>query len=305
MDLRGIDLNLLVSLDILLQERNVTKAAERLHLSQPALSAQLARLRQLLDDPLLVPSGTGRGMIPTAHALELMHPLRSVLEAMEAVVSRRPRFDPMASARSFAIGASDSATTLIGIRLVERLKTAAGPGIRLAFQTPEKSRLADQLESGELDMLITSDHTIPPGMSSHKLFTEHFVMAQRKGHPRGTAPLDLDAYCGLRHLLVSLSGGGFTGVMDEALAKLGRERTVALSVQQFTLAPAILQSTDYVSTLPSRCVGCFADRLDAFELPFASPQFALLLAWHPRNDSDPGNQWLRGHLLEVACEELG
>lgn len=149
-DLRRIDLNLLVSLDALLAECNVTRAAERLHLSQPALSAQLAKLRQIFGDPLLLPAETGRGMTPTARALALAAPLSSALKDLEAVVCHQPSFDPFTDVRTFQVAANDNAMTVIGLPLIEKLSAHAGPGVRIAFRTPEVALIAGQMERGEV-----------------------------------------------------------------------------------------------------------------------------------------------------------
>ncbi|MFL9949690.1 LysR family transcriptional regulator [Paraburkholderia agricolaris] len=239
-DLRGIDLNLLVSLDALLTESNVTRAAERLHLTQPAVSTQLARLRQIFGDPLLLPAETGRGMTRTARALELMTPLHAALKNLEAVVRHQSAFDPLSDTRRFAIAAHDNATAVLGMRLMERLPALAGPRVRVAFVMGDQPITASRLENGEIDLLLGSDRMIPPSMKARKLYDEHFVFVQRKGHPRGAASLDLDTYCTLDHVLVSTSGGSFHGFMDEHLDELGRERHVALSVQHFTLVPELL-----------------------------------------------------------------
>ncbi|MFM0249627.1 LysR family transcriptional regulator [Paraburkholderia sediminicola] len=301
-DLRDIDLNLLVSLDALLAESNVTRAAERLHLTQPAVSTQLARLRQIFGDPLLLPAETGRGMTRTARALELMAPLHAALKNLEAVVRHQPAFDPLTDTRRFVIAAHDNATVVLGMRLMERLPTSAGPGVRVAFVIGDQPTAASRLESGEIDLLLGSDRMIPPSMKARKLYDEHFVFVQRKGHPRGTAPLDLDAYCALDHVLVSTSGGSFHGFMDEHLDELGRERRVALSVQHFTLVPELLSKTDYVSTLPSRFAARYVDQLDIFALPFDARGFTLYAAWHPRNQADPALVWLRETLAELAAQ---
>jgi DNA-binding transcriptional LysR family regulator len=301
MDLRSLDLNLLVSLEALLEERNVTRAADRLHLSQPALSAQLSRLRTFFKDPLLVPAETGRGMVATARALQLQAPLRALVADLRALLTAQPAFDPWSDTRTFAIAGSDNGTALAGLPLMHALKTEAGPGIHVSFRTADASRIAEQMERGEVDLLIGSERMVPPAMKAIKLVDERFVMAQRKGHPRGRRRPTLDSYCDkLQHVLVSTSGGSFEGSMDEQLKRLGRRRNVVLSVQQFMLAPAILQETDYVCTLPSRLVARYAHVLDAFELPFKAKGFALYLAWHPRHQSDAAHAWLRELMRRCA-----
>ena len=300
-DLRGIDLNLLVSLDALLAESNVTRAAQRLHLTQPAVSTQLARLRQIFGDPLLIPAETGRGMTRSTRALELMEPLHLALKNLEAVVRHQPSFDPHTDHRSFVIAANDNATAVLGQRLMEQLPTLAGPGVRIAFVVADQPSMATRLERGEIDLLLGSERMVPASMKARKLFDEHFVVVQRKGHPRGTAPLDLDTYCALDHVLVSTSGGSFHGFMDEHLDTLGRERRVVLSVQHFTLVPELLARTDYVSTLPARFAERYRERLDIFELPFEARGFTLFAAWPPRNQADPAHVWLRDTLAAIAA----
>ena len=300
LDMKGVDLNLLVSLDVLIEEANVTRAAAQLGVSQPGLSAQLARLRDLFGDPLLVPSESGRGMLPTSRALELKGPLHAALKDLETVVRHPPRFDPKVDSRTFAIAASDNATIVLGLPLMERLRDEAGSGVRIAFQAARSDVVATQLERGEVDILIGSERMVPPAMKARKLIDEMYVMVQRRGHPRGTAPLDLDSYCSLQHVLVSTSGGSLTGFIDEQMEKFGRERQVVLSVHQFILAPMIVETTDYVSTLPKRLAQRFADRLDMFELPFKAEGFKLFAAWHPRVQADPANAWLRRELIEIA-----
>lgn len=302
MDLRRLDLNLLVSLDALLAECNVTRAAARLHISQPALSAQLARLRSLLGDPLLIPAENGRGMVATARGLALQAPLGSLLKDLESLVLRPPDFDPASAERSFTIASNDNGTIAAGLPLMARLQAEAGPGIRLAFVYPDAGRIAAQMESGEVDLLIGSERMVPPAMKATRLLTERFIMAQRTGHPRGTQAPTLDEYCALEHILVSTSGGSFHGFMDEHLEHLGRRRRVALSLQQFNLVPTILRETDYVSTLPSRLVMRHADTLDACPLPFEAEGFTLYLAWHPRNHADPALSWLRALISRAVAD---
>jgi DNA-binding transcriptional LysR family regulator len=300
-DFKGADLSLLVSLDALIDEANVTRAAARLNLSQPALSAQLARLRDLFRDPLLVPSRTGRGMIPTARALELRIPLHVALKQLETVIKRPPAFNPLTADRSFAIAASDNATVVLGAGLIEHVQRVAGPGVRVSFRTPSVDLIAAQLERGEVDLLIGSERMVPDDMKTLWLVDERYLMAQRKGHPRGKKRLDLKTYCGLSHVLVSTSGGSFRGDIDEQLERIGRRRKVVLSIHQFILAPMFLRITDYVATLPARFLDRFADELDTFELPFKARGFTLSAAWHPRNQADPGHIWLRKQVSAVSA----
>lgn len=301
-DMRDIDLNLLVSLDALLEEANVTRAAERLHLTQPALSTLLARLRRVFGDPLLIPSPSGRGMTRSARAMELMSPLRDVLAQLETVVRRQPTFDPYTDTRRFTVAASDQAIAVLGFQLMQSWAEHAGPGVQLAFVVAEQSTSLERFERGEIDLLIGSERMVPAWTKARKLYDERFIFVQRKGHPRGLAPVDLDSYCSLGHVLVSTSGGSFFGFMDEHLQSLGRARRVVLSVQHFTLVPELLARTDYVATLPSRLVTRYRDMLDVFELPFEARGFSMFAAWHPRNQADPGSVWLREKLAQIAAD---
>lgn len=299
-NLKGADLNLLVSLEALIDERNVTRAAARLNISQPALSAQLARLRHLFNDPLLVPARSGRGMIPTERALEIRPPLRVALGELERLIKCPRGFDPKTVDRTFAIAATDNATVILGIDFIERMQDVAGPGLRTSFRTPNPELSGDLLERGEVDLVIGSMRTVPRGMKTQKLFDDRYLMAQRKGHPRGKRPLTLQSYCGLSHILVSTTGGSFQGDIDLQLEKIGRRRGVVLSLHQFNLVPLFLKSSDYVATLPARFVARYADQLDLFDLPFKAEGYRLLAAWHPRNHTDPGHLWLRNELYNVA-----
>jgi DNA-binding transcriptional LysR family regulator len=292
-DFSSVDLNLLASLDVLLTESNVTRAASKLHISQPALSAQLARLRQLFNDPLLIPAESGRGMIATARALALRGPLRSALADLGSVIHSTPSFDPFSQTRTFQIAIGDNATTLVGLPLIEALGNSAGPGVQLAFSMSNPDDLAAHLEEGEIDLLIDGERVIPGNAKMRVLLNQPFVMAQRKGHPRGTGVLDLDTYCSMRHVVASPMRGDVHGYMDDYLEQLGRRRNVAVSVPQFGMVAEILRTSDYVSTLPKGLLSRFADLVDTFDLPFRTAPFTVAMAWHPRNHADPALKWLR------------
>lgn len=180
MDLARIDLNLLVSLDVPLAECNVTRAATRLHISQPALTAQLARLRELFGAPLLVPSPKGRGMTPTARALALQGPLRAALKMPGAVVQSELSFAPARDERTFRIAVGDNATGAIGAPLAAQLASHAGERGRVAFSMAAAEEIARLMEEGKFDLLINSERTVPAELQTQVLRREAFVMAQRK-----------------------------------------------------------------------------------------------------------------------------
>jgi DNA-binding transcriptional LysR family regulator len=300
MDMNGHNLPLLASLSVLLSERNVTRAAERLGISQPALSAQLARLRDVFGDQLLTPAASGKGMVLTPRGLALKEPLREALQRLEDVVKKPPSFDPKKSERTFSIGANDNASAIIAARLSQKLRHGGAAQVRLAFRAVDFSRLSDQLETGEIDIALISRKALPGGMPHQPLLDERFMMAQRKRHPRGARRLSLREYASLEHVIVSGDGGGFRSFVDDILDEKGLTRRVALSVQYYSIVPMILQSTNFVCTLPARFLARYASTLASFELPFDAGRFSLYATWHARFDNDPGHAWLRRQLASSA-----
>ncbi|WP_166301776.1 MULTISPECIES: LysR family transcriptional regulator [unclassified Bradyrhizobium] len=300
MDMNAHTLPLLVSLSVMLDERNVTRAAARLGLSQPALSAQLARLRDVFGDQLLTPAASGKGMVLTPCAIKLREPLRDALRRLDDVVRTPPVFEPKSSQRTFAIGANDNASAMLGGRLVQRMRRSGAATTRLAFRAVDPARLAGQLEAGEIDIALVSKNALPNGMPHKPLLEERFMMAQRKAHPRGSRRPSLKEYASLEHVIVSGDGGGFRGFVDDILAARGLTRRVGVSVQYYSVVPVILQSTDFVCTLPARFLARYSNVLTATALPFDAGHFSLYATWHARFDNDPGHVWLRNLLTDCA-----
>lgn len=298
MSYADMDGALLLALKTLLEERNVTRAAAHLGITQPALSGRLARLREIFGDPLFVPAANGRGVVPTPRAEALEQELAHVLDGLKRLVDREPDFEPATTKRTFVVAMQDTPSTVLASGLGARVVRAAPHG-RLAIVHPPADAL-DRLEEGRIDLLVTSPDGLPGDLLQRSLWEDGFRTAQRKHHPRGTAPLDLDTYCALDHLVVSSQGGGFAGVTDDALLAIGRSRNVAVSVQSYALAPLIVGSTDCLCTLPTRFLAQFEDRLDLFEPPIKLPGLRLVLVWHPRSAKDSGHQWLR-HQLYLAA----
>ena len=297
MDIRKLDLNLLVALEALLAERNVTKAAKRLSLSQPAVSAQLARLRDVFADPLLVP--TQRGMTPTQRALDLEAPLREALEHVRRVVGERQNFDPGKATQTFAVAASDYVQYALLAPLSLSLRAEA-PGLRFAWRALDLPALARQMETGEIDMAVLTHGAAPEHLRTRKLFDERYVAIARKGHPRVKRKLDLDTFCALEHAVVSPLGGGFAGEADVALAAHKRTRRVVLSVPNFLILPEIVIRSDLIALVPKRMVPGGDDRLRELEPPIAVPGFTMALAWHNRTHANAAQAWFRARLA-AAC----
>jgi DNA-binding transcriptional LysR family regulator len=299
-DINGHDLPLLASLRTMLEEKNVTRAAARLGISQPALSAQLARLRDVFGDQLLTPSVSGKGMVLTPRGAALREPLRLAMQKLEDVVNMPPTFDPANSYRTFTIGANDNATAIVGSRLISRLQRNGASQIRLAFRSVDYAKLSSQLESGEIHVGLVSKRAVPNNMPNQALLEEQFMMAQRRDHPRGSKRPSLEEYIKLDHVIVSGDGGGFHGFVDDILAESQLTRRVALSVQHYSVVPLLLKSTDFVCTLPRQFLGCYADELLAMPLPFDTKPFTLHATWHARFEGDPAHRWLREQIQNCA-----
>lgn len=298
MDRLPTDLSLLPALHALLDECNVTRAAERLGISQPALSAQLARLRRDLGDPLLMPAANGRGMVKTARGAELALPLAGALGSLRDVLTPPAAFDPAHSCRLFIVAMNDNAAIMLGGGLARAVQSA-GTGMRLAIVQPGPDAEA-RLEAGSLDLLLGSDRNVASTLIRRPLLRETFATAVRQGHPRGEVPLDLDEFCALDHIIVSATGRGFDGPVDRALAETGRRRRVAVSVQSYAVVPTLLAQTDLACTLPRRFLQRFATELRILEPQLMLPEYILSAIFHARAKADAGHLWLRAQLAEVA-----
>ncbi|MFM0172499.1 LysR family transcriptional regulator [Paraburkholderia sediminicola] len=295
-NLRRLDLNLLVTLDVLLSEHNVTRAAQRLNFSQPSVSVHLAKLREVLGDPLLLPGP--RGMRPTARAEALREPLREALEALERAVAPARPFDPAEATQSWHIAATDYVESTIILPALAGLRAAA-PGTRLAVVELVPPRIARQAEQGEIDLGFHTSEGAPEGLRHRVLFAEQYVLVGRAGHPRLKRRPTLAQFCKLEHVIVSPDGGGFAGVTDEVLAKAGMTRRVVLSVPHFLFMLSALASTDLVGMLPARLVrGNSALRV--VEPPLEVPGYEIAMLWHERSHRDPAHQWLREYIANSA-----
>ncbi len=290
MDISKLDLNLLHSLDVLLEEASVTGAARRLGISQPAMSAQLARLRRLFGDPLLVPSG--RKMVPTVRAEGLRFPLRAQLQDLQVLVRAQTAFAPETTTDTIRLGGTDYAHAVLSEDLICHLRANA-PSLRLALMPFVSGRAAQDLESGRMEAAIVTSFVQLDEAKSISLLHEDFVFVQRAGHPRGTKPLDVQEFCDLDHILVSPEGGGFTGQVDAALKTRGLARTVCVSLPSFLLALPLIERSDLVTVLPARLAQRYGHRLEIFPLPFALEGFDLRLVWHVRRHHDPAHIWFR------------
>ncbi|MFC2998176.1 LysR family transcriptional regulator [Acinetobacter sichuanensis] len=300
MDIKRSEMSLMISLDTLLEEKNVTRAAKRLYLSQPALSAQLARLRQIFQDPLLVPSETGKGMIATKKAIELQPKLHLALQELQKAISFSIPFDPLQSNRHFVLAMNDSLLTIVGIGIIQKIFQTFAPNIRLSFiPVPEKQELLNRMEKGEIDLSIGLHDNIPVALHSRHLLSDYFQVAARIGHPQlNSNVITLQDYCQAYHVIFSKTGI-LQSSIDFALQKQGLQRNVITSVFSYNQIPLILLDTDSIATLPSRFLQRYQNILKVFEVPFELPRFDLAMAWHANMQEDPAHQWLRNLLYQV------
>lgn len=298
MDTKGIDLNLLVTLEALLVEQNVTKAANRLHLSQPAVSAQLSRLRDLFDDTLLIPAQ--RGMTPTAKALELLDPLRHALDQVRAALAEHRHFNPGNAKLTVAIACTDYLQAVVARPLAVALRKRA-PGVRIALRHLDQQQLEAQMIRGDVDLALMTPEQGPGGLRARRLFDERYVLIGRKRHPGLRRGLTVEEFARLDHVIVSLRGGDFTTPVDDGLAALGYQRNVALSAASFLIVPEIVSHSDFVALVPERLVRDRYDELKIVECPFPVPGFTVSMLWHERNHGHNGQRWVR----EIVMEMMG
>lgn len=291
------DLNLLVTLDVLLSEGSVAAAAKRLRLSPSAMSRQLARLREVTGDPLLVRAG--RGLVPTPRAIELAPRAAALVREAEEMLRPAQRLDLAGLVRQFTLRVTDGFLENFGPALIARVEAQA-PGIRLRFMQ-KTDRDSTPLRDGSVDLetgVVGRHHG--PELMTQALFRDRFVAVVRPGHSLADGIVTPQRYAAARHVLVSRKGAERTHV-DEVLATLGLTRAIATVVGSFSAALTLAAATDLVATVPERHTGTLRDRLITFSLPFAPPEITVSLLWHPRHDADLAHRWLRGCVRETCA----
>lgn len=292
------NLNLLVTLDVLLETRSVTRAAERLGVTVSAVSHGLRALRESFDDPLFV--RTRAGLEPTPRALGLAGPLRQGLRTLDQTLEDDPRFDPATSARTFTLATTDYVGTILGGPLVRAVAEAA-PGVTLDIRSVPDAEVEGQLARSEADVAICPPAPFLGGLKRRRFLDDGFSCLVREGHPRVGKRLTLATYVALQHALISPQGSG-TGVVDSLLAERGLSRHVALRVQSFVTAPLVVAESDLVLTAPTLLARTFARHAGVRVLtpPLPIPRFTVYLFWHERVERDPAHAWLRARLVEAA-----
>lgn len=295
-----IDLNLLATLEVLLAEQNVTKAADQLNLSQPAVSAQLARLRDLFDDPLLLP--TRRGLIPTAKAIELAPQLRDALDGVRGVLQTHQDFDPSKAELTVSIGCSDYLQAAVIMPLVLALRQTA-PGVRVAVRHLAPELVEQQLANREVDLVIDLPERAAPHLRTCLLFDESYVLIGRRDHPRLKSGMTINEYVELEHVVVSKRGGYFKTPVDNALSTLGYRRNVVMSAASFLLLPEIVSNSDLVALVPRRLLLRHSENFMMVDLPWLGEQFKINLIWHERCHRHAGHDWIRNFIRSLVGDE--
>ena len=297
MNPRQFDLNLLVALDVLLQERNVTRAAERLFLSQPAMSGILSRLRHSFGDELLV--RVGRNLEPTDFALGIAERVHLCLLELEGLLEDTRPFDHSTDQRAFRLGASDYSALLLFGPVMQRLLKVA-PNISVNFLRLDLTA-AERLNTGEIDFAVFPAE-IESGLPSTPLFDDTWVCAASADHPTLGEQLSIDEFLSYPHMSFNISDPGHVSVADEHLARCGHKRKIVASTESFTAAPFLLSGTPLLTILPRRLGERMRVAADVriFELPFDVPPLREKLVWNPRFTASPGHAWMRAQLVELA-----
>lgn len=296
-NLRSVDLNLLVFFDALMTERHVTRAAEKVAISQPAMSNALSRLRLVFRDELFV--RTAKGMEPTPRAVELGMRVRAILQQTTRLMTSDVQFDPSTSEREFSARMSDLVGILILPRLMARLRTE-GPGISLDTVHLSPEHTIDALETDRLDIAVSMELEHTSAIRSETLLNDRMVCVLGKNHPLVAGRLTLKQFLSYPHLRVSMSPTDIRFV-DRVLASKGQERKIALNVTHWLLVPKILEETDLLAVMSERAAQRISEPGTVIRpLPFATPNFSWQLYWHRRYEHSRAHQWLRTQFHEVA-----
>jgi DNA-binding transcriptional LysR family regulator len=291
------DLNLLVTLDVLLAEGSVARAAKRLRLSPSAMSRALARLRETTGDPLLVRAG--RGLVPTRRALELRERVGQLVKDGQAVLRPVDTLNLEQLVRTFTLRSSEGFVESFGPTLIARINKEA-PGVRLRFmQKPDRDSTPLRDGTVDLETGVVGNMT-GPEVRAQALFRDRFIGVVRKRHPLSKGRITPARYAACGHILVSRLGAD-KGPIDEALEPLGLQRQIVTTVGGFATALALARYSDLVATVPDRHTRALRAGMQSFSLPVPMPEITVSLLWHPRLDADPAHRWLRGCVRD-ACK---
>jgi DNA-binding transcriptional LysR family regulator len=298
MQLRTFDLNLLVVFEAVLRERSVTKAGEKLGLSQPAMSHALNRLRWMLKDQLFV--RTPEGMMPTPRAEHLAEPISRALAELQRTLDPE-EFTPEEAHRRFVVAVNNYAAVVLAGPVFGECRALA-PNVRLSLRPSGTLDVPEMLDRGELDLAILGQQASVSRFSSQALIEDHYVAVMRRGHPMAQRELDLEAFAALPHLVISSSGDDL-GFVDAGLAARGMARAV-MAEAPYLSAGALLTQSDMVAVMGRQIAEEFrrAHAIELTPLPIPSPPLSSVMVWHSRFDDHPAHKWLRGAFRSVAAQ---
>lgn len=291
------DLNLLITLDAVLAEGSVARAAKRLHLSPSAMSRALARLRKTTGDPLLVRAG--RGLVPTPRALELRERVSQLVEEAGAVLRPAQKLNLRQIVRTFTLRTREGFVENFGAELISRVGQEA-PGVRLCF-VPKPNKESTSLRDGTVDLETgVVGKATGPEVRAQTLFEDRFVGVVRSGHALSRGKITAARYARGRHISISRQGLD-RGPIDDALQPFGLEREIVTIVDGFATALALARDSDLIATVPEKQTGNLRNGMQSFPLPFPAPEITISLLWHPRMEADPAHRWLRSLVLEICA----
>lgn len=282
-----------------MSERNVSRAADRLGLTQSVVSKGLANLRLIFRDPLFIRSAAG--MLPTNRAVEIQHDVSHSISILDDILCEQPQFEPRTARTEYSVGVSDYGSYVLLPELIKVL-TAEAPDITLATRDISTNTAEGLLLSGQVDLCLASDATFSYPIHHSDLFRDHFVCLARPGHPLESSAFGIDEFLRHKHLVMPRQGGGNVGVVEQALSALGKERRVAARVSSLLSVPEILGSTDMIMTTTSRVASKLRRHaaLAVHPHPLPLPQLRFTQVWHERNSRNASHQWLRQQIARCA-----
>ncbi|MHA6574336.1 LysR family transcriptional regulator [Pseudomonas yamanorum] len=299
MNLRELDLNLLVIFNQILLERSVSAAAESLGLTQPAVSNALKRLRTTFNDELFV--RTPKGMQPTPYAAQLAEPVSQAIGLLHGAINRHDEFDPATSQKRFVVAMTDIGEIYFVPRLIEALLKQA-PGVSVSTLR-SNAELSESLANGEVDLAVGLLPDLQAGFYQRRLFHHRYVCLCRKDHPLTELPMTRERFCEFGHVRIVAASTGH-GEIDTHMQRAGLQREIRLEVPHFVAVGHILQNTDLIATVPERfansCAGPFG--LTSLPLPLPLPEIAINLFWHAKYNRDPANKWFRQLMFELFSD---
>lgn len=288
-DISRLDIKLLLAFDALMEERSVTRAARRLHVTQQGVSGMLQRLRDLFDDPLFVREA--RGVAPTPRAEALAARIKSAIAVLEGVLDH-PGFDPATAEGTAYVAASDYAASTIVAPLFQRIRTLA-PKVRVGVLPITAITLSNETHGARVDLALTILAFKPKNWFQRELLEEHYLCAVRADHPLAGKTVDLDAFCDCEHLLIAPYRADFKGLVDNALERVGRTRRIGLSIPSFANAGSVLERTDLLAVLPIRILNNMNQQLFLFPPPVEINPSKIIATWPERVHDDPLHRWFR------------